>query len=227
MSGPRQFIPATPGLMKPWVLQALQAGPQERAVLLGAVDDLARKSGFKVTDLTGLKRTLLQLSRENLVTNIRKGWWGLSRNVPLTEAETPEDLTWGRKRSMRVLREIGAGTEYVYVLQFLEDVEVAQAKGSLTWKCKIGFSLNAAQRLLTDVKQTYIAKSPEVGLMIRCSNAYATEKAIQYSLRACDLWLKHSDGQEWYLTNPDEVASFYFEWFKACERMRSQGKAVI
>lgn len=124
------------------------------------------------------------------------------------------------KRSTRVLREIGTGLEYVYVMQFHDDVQRARDAGLNGWNCKIGMSKNATQRLLSSVSNTYIAQSPEIGLMIRCDDAANVEKAIYCALCSCNQKIKDSAGHEWFHTSPDHVASFYLEWAKNCAKLK-------
>lgn len=214
----RRLVPAAPANMTPWVLQALKGGPLERSELLGEVDALARPEGFQACDLLALKKTLMKLKNDELIVNLRKGWWALPTGIRVSEIATPANLSMG-KRSIRVLREIGMGAEYVYVMQFHDDVQRARVAGQNGWNCKIGMSKNATQRLLSSVSNTYIAQSPEVGLMIRCNDAANVEKVIHCTLRACDQKVKDSAGHEWFRTSPDHVADFYLEWVKNCTKL--------
>jgi hypothetical protein len=210
-----RLIPATPPNMRSWILQVLEDGPRERSELLLAIDKLARLEGFQASDLLTLKKALSGLKRDGLVANVRKGWWVLPPSSQIPETKSPADLSWGR-RSIAVLREIGLGDEYVYVLQFREDVAVARATNRPAWNCKIGRSKNAEQRLLNGGSSTYVAKAPEIGLMIRCDDAENVEKVIHYTLRKCQRHIKAAAGNEWFETSPDQVASFYSRWVESC-----------
>jgi hypothetical protein len=210
-----ELIPAAPTNMKPLILQVLKDGARERSELLLAVDKLARLEGFQASDPLTLKKALGELKRDGRVENVRKGWWRLPADSQIPETKSPDPLRSG-KRSMPVLREIGLGDEYVYIWQHRDDVEVAKAANRPTWSCKIGKSKNAAQRLLSDGSRTFVAKSPEIGLMIRCDDAENVEKVIHYTLRRCQRSLKDSAGREWFETSPGQVANFYSQWVQSC-----------
>lgn len=219
MTSDRRLVPATPAIMSGWIIEALAGGPRERNELLGMVDTLAKKEGFQVSDISALKKTLMNLKVAGLVVNIRHGWWTLPKQTFTAEVEYPESLSMG-KRSISVLREIGRGAEYVYLLQYSEDVQRAQANGESAWQCKIGKSKNAAQRLLSGVSNTYLVNSPEVGLMIRCDKSANVEVALHTALKICDQHNTTSPGNEWFRTSPNHVASFYLDWMEACLKLK-------
>ena len=219
MTSERRLVPASATNMPAWIIEALQDGPRERTELLGAVDALARAEGFQASDISALKKALMRLRIAGSVVNIRKGWWQLAKKIDVVEAETPRDLTMG-KRSISVLKEIGDGAEFVYVLQFNDEVERAQAIGHSLWNCKIGRSKNAAQRLLSNVSSTYLVQSPEIGLMIRCDQSAIVEAAIHCALKYCGQHTKASPGSEWFLSSPSHVAAFYLDWLKACSDLK-------
>ncbi len=219
MASERRLIPATATNMSPWIIEVLKAGPRERTELLGAVDALARAEGFQALEISALKKALMKLRKAGSVLNIRKGWWQLAKQIDVVEAETPRDLAMG-KRSISVLREIGHGAEFVYVLQFNDEVERARATGHSAWNCKIGRSKNATQRLLNNVSSTYLVQSPEIGLMIRCDQSAIVEAAIHCALKYCGQHIKTSPGNEWFLSSPSRVAAFYLDWLKACSDLK-------
>jgi T5orf172 domain len=211
-----KLIPAAPTNMKPWILQVLRDGPHERSELLFAIDKLGRLEGFQASNLPTLKKALGELKDDGLIANVRKGWWTLPADSQIPETKSPAPVSSGR-RSMPVLREIGRGDECVYILQFRDDVEAARAANRSSWNCKIGKSKNAAQRLLNvGSNNTFIAKPPEIGLMILCDDADNVEKVIHYTLRKCRRHIEHSAGNEWFETSPDQVANFYSQWVKSC-----------
>ena len=158
------------------------------------------------------------MKKEQTVKNMRKGWWDLSLTSEVPENASPVSLSMG-KRSVSVLREIGIGEEYVYVLQYSDDVKKAVEKGHLEWNCKIGRSRNATQRLLSGVSSAYLNRLPEVGLMIRCEDSVYVEAVIHNTLRFCKRSVKSSPGHEWFNTSPDVVSKFYIEWLNGCKAL--------
>ncbi len=219
MTTGKQLVPAAPTNMIPWILHVLEDGPFKLSELCGKVGPLAQSEGFQIRDLHFLKKALAKLKKNSLVINLRKSWWALPPGNRVNEIATPADLFMG-KRSMRVLREIGTGLEYVYVLQFHDDVQRARDAGLNGWTCKIGMSKNATQRLLSNVSNTYIAQSPEIGLMILCDDAVNVEKTLHHTLRACNQKIKDSVGHELFHTSPDHIADFYSEWVKSCAKLK-------
>ena len=218
MTSVRKLVPATATSMMPWVLEALKDGPRERTELFGLVDAIARTQRFQVSDISSLKKALMNLKNDSRVENVRKGWWALSTSTKITEITAPDNLSLG-KRSIPVLREIGQGSEYIYVLQFHDEVQKSLAEGAVMWKCKIGKSRNLSQRLLSNVPATYIDRCPEVGLVTRCDKSTVVEAALHAALRMCDQHSKTSPGTEWFVTSPRHVADFYPDRIKACERL--------
>ncbi len=210
--------------MIPWIIMALQNGPMERDALLTAVDVIANANGFKAKEnMFGLKKALNKLShkdnKENKVKNIRKGWWALADKIVVDEETSPSKLVAG-KRSVDVLREIGKGTQSVYIFQYKEDVDQAKSKKHDCWNCKIGKSKNAENRVTGS--STFIVKSPQVGLLIRCDDSAVVEKILHWSLSKVGQGEKHDAGHEWFRTSPQLVETFYRSWLQACELLKRE-----
>ncbi len=209
----RPPVPAAPANMTPWILQVLEGGPHGRSELLQAANVLAQPNGFLITGVSALKKTLMLLRKKGLVENIRPGWWALASKPFLSDIK-PEPLTIGR-RSIPVLRAIGDGPEDVYVFQYRHEVEAANLTGKTVWKCKIGKSKDAKVRLL-NAASTFMSDRPEVGLRIKCRNSGIVENAIHRALEYHGQKIQDSAGKEWFMTNSDQVTSFYKDWLKAC-----------
>jgi len=92
----------------------------------------------------------------------------------------------------------------------------AREQGRETWDCKIGKAKNAGSRISDSA---FIAKSPVIGLLIKCADEDAVEKVLHNTLRAAGVWRKLDGGQEWYQTSPRRIENFYRAWLPQCRTL--------
>jgi hypothetical protein len=67
---------------------------------------------------------------------------------------------------------------------------------------------------------TYFFNVPIVGLLIRCENADAVERALKGSLQFAEVWLKQAEGKEFFRTSPARIETFYKTWLSLCGALR-------
>ena len=212
---------ATPKTMVPWIVEALEDGPRHRDDLFEFVAKLAEAKGFTAKNIRVLSKGLSRAKDESKIVNLQKGWWCLPETNVLTGLKTLKKVentvfTLGR-RSITALRTIGEGPDTVYVLYSKPHAEIAMRDGQQVWPCKIGKTkAGLGQRLLNGGSSTFVSEEPIVGLAIKCLSASAVETVIQKSLYVAGRWIQQETGQEWYITSPQYVETFYIEWCKIC-----------
>ena len=115
-------------------------------------------------------------------------------------------------------RTLGSGSECVYLYYFENDRELARAERRDQWECKIGYTRRRLEkRLLEQGLSTTLARYPVVALEILIDNAQVLETRIHRALR--DQRISHGAGNEWYMTNPDEVEAIYLRLLPSMEKL--------
>ena len=110
---------------------------------------------------------------------------------------------------MIIEKEIGTGTDCVYVYYNPNDKKLALMEGNDRWECKIGFSsTDPVKRIQSQGYQTSMAREPIIGLVIRTANGYYAESFIHKHLYSYRVPVKVG-GDEWFLTSPAEVESIF------------------
>jgi predicted transcriptional regulator len=104
-----------------------------------------------------------------------------------------------------VERELGEGKGYVYLYFFPNYKLTASMKEEAFWPCKIGYSDAQGLERISSQLGTSHAEKPVIGLKVNSDNAIILEKIIHRILGLRKRKIPDSPGQEWFLTNPDEV----------------------
>ena len=105
-------------------------------------------------------------------------------------------------------RIFGEGKHWVYLYYFNDDKLSAEAEGDEAWPCKIGEAEKNPEKRVKN--QTSGARvEPRIALLLRTNQHKALEKVIHGILTLMDRPLKDTQGREWFLTNPDEVAEIW------------------
>ncbi len=117
-----------------------------------------------------------------------------------------------------VEKTIGVGAHIVYVYYYENDKALALANGRDRWECKIGFTRRQLdKRLIEQGISASLARHPIVPLQILSDHAHVLETRIHRKLSAYKV--PHGIGDEWYLTNPDEVEKVYLELLPSMEKL--------
>lgn len=105
---------------------------------------------------------------------------------------------------------IGTGDQSVYVYYYPAYKELAELKGMDTYRCKVG-KFNNDDPLSRVWKQlgTSTCEYPQVALVINTDNPEKMEKALHIMLDLMGRHLTDTPGNEWFLTNPEEVEAIY------------------
>jgi hypothetical protein len=167
-----------------------------------------------------ISRVLQDLKNDGLVVSPGHGWWRWSNSSPdspITE-EQVTDTTASVDEAIndfepiiRPHKEVGAGSECVYLYFNPNDRRLAELEGHDVWECKIGRtgSRDAIQRILGQGSRTALSRLPTVGLVLRSEDSAALESALHSSLRLVSAEDPDSPGNEWFITSPARVEAWY------------------
>jgi hypothetical protein len=182
-------------------------------------------------------RVLNDLKNDGLVDNHAHGYW-LGQLSPRQDGSTgeiegggevsdagdfdeepPADLDEG----LRPEKEVGSGTECVYLYFNPNDRRLAQLEGREVWECKIGRtgSADAISRILGQGVRTALSRLPTVGIVLRTDDSAELERALHSSLRLLEAEVPDSPGAEWFLTSPVRVEAWYSRFQEALADLRA------
>ena len=163
------------------------------------------------------EEALRQLSDEGKAEQISKYEW----EERLLVDELFEELINGTpaKPAQRISKEkwrilpphqqiFGEGEGWVYLYYFDKGKAEAQDQGSKVWPCKIGFTENEPEKRIQQQMEEN-SDIPIIALLLQTNKPKVLERSIHGILTLRGSHLKHPQGREWFLTEPDEVASIY------------------
>jgi T5orf172 domain len=158
------------------------------------------------------KRALTQLKREGLAQNPCPGdWMILASGTMIQEVEAncgqeevlnenAPEVSWGE-------RELGTGARAIYVYYLPAYRHLAELKGADSWPCKIGRTdRDPFYRILSQLA-TAFPEPPRIPLILRTDDSQMLETAIHLALVGRGRKIDDAPGDEWFVTNPDEVES--------------------
>ena len=123
-----------------------------------------------------------------------------------------------RSADVKIQKTIGSGSERVYLYFFDNDRRLANSEGRNRWECKIGYTRRRLdKRLFEQGLATTLDRHPIVGLEILSDHAQVLETRIHRALN--ERKVSHGAGNEWFVTNPDEVEEIYFELLPSMEKL--------
>jgi len=202
--------------------------------LVDRVAQLHRQRGGAVPPDSALpvRRVLQDLRDEGLVVAPGHGWWrwhgdgaagtttpekGIIKTVP-----APNDSIDDLQPTIRIEKELGTGSECVYLYFNPNDRRLAEMEGRDCWECKIGrtSSCDAVGRILGQGIRTSLSRLPTVGLILRTDDSAALEKALHSSLRLVGADVPDSPGNEWFITSPARVEAWYACFQKCIDELR-------
>ena len=105
-------------------------------------------------------------------------------------------------------RIFGEAEGWVYLYYFDKKKAEAQNQGNKVWPCNIGFTERQPEKRIQE-QMTEDSDIPIIALLLRTDEPKLLEKTIHGILKLRGLHLKQAQGNEWFLTNPDEIVSIY------------------
>ncbi len=180
-----------------------------------------------------IRRVLQDLRSDGLVITPGHGWWRWTGSSPdglipeeqaIDTTASVDDAIDDLEPDIRPDKEVGAGSECVYLYFNPNDRRLAELEGRDVWECKIGrtASRDAIQRILGQGIRTALSRLPTVGLVLRAEDSAALESALHSSLRLVGAEVPDSPGNEWFITSPARVEAWYESFQNALAAIRHQ-----
>ena len=214
MSSSHLGLPLTPKVARKIIVELFEPQPQwaTKALIEKVPQEHRQRDGIdgKDTIKNVINKALGYLKEDGCIQRKGYGVWewigagpdaGDLAPAPLS-AVLPDD-------KIKIEQTLGEGPESVYVYYYDTDRELANFKGHPTWECKIGNAGEPVSRILSQTK-TSRHTLPVIALAIRSDDAEGLERLIHRLLRRAGLWKNNDDcGDEWFMTNPEQVAVCY------------------
>jgi len=202
--------------------------------LVDRIAQLHRQRGGDVPPEPALpvRRVLQDLRDEGLVVAPGHGWWRwnsggadgaiTAEDEPMEPGPVTDELIADLQPSVHIEKEVGEGSECVYLYFNPNDRRLAELEGRGSWECKIGrtSSCDAIGRVLGQGIRTSLSRLPTIGLVLRTDDSAALEKALHASLRLVGADVPDSPGNEWFMTSPTRVEAWYAGFQKSLEEIR-------
>jgi hypothetical protein len=228
----RSNLPLTPGPARKILAELFNEKPLWRtAALIERVPQKWRDRGGvlgKDTMKNVINKALGYLKRDGCIRRPAYGYWewigdggpageddlasAPPSSVPIEEKITIEQtLTEGPAsvEKIKIEQTLGEGTESVYVYYYDTDRELANFKGQAAWPCKIGRAGEPVDRILNQTR-TARHSLPVFALAIWSDDARGMEELIHQLLQRAGLSIDNDYcGDEWFMTNPEQIAACY------------------
>ena len=228
-------LPFVRPIIRSLVEEVFREQPQWKSRdLVDRIAQLHRQRGGAVPPEPALpvRRVLQDLRDEGLVVAPGHGWWRWNGdgtgeattpdNESAEPAPAPDELVADLQPSIQLEKELGSGSECVYLYFNPNDRRLAELEGRDSWECKIGrtSSCDAVGRILGQGIRTSLSRLPTVGLVLRTEDSAALEKALHASLRLVGADVPDSPGNEWFMTSPAHIEAWYAGFQKCLEEIR-------
>ena len=214
-------MPITSIMAKPVVAEALilEHLPREKGFKRDELSDFICEKHVSLGGLASkktaikhnVKKALIKLKKQGLVTNPAKGLWSVcspsSVDVPAVLADEGDTVV--SSSAILADEELGIGSGVVYVYYYPIYKEMADLKGESIWECKIGKSVVDAYGRVKSQTGTSMPECPHIALVLNTDFENDLEKAIQLILKIRGQCLDSAPGKEWFITNPAEVKAIY------------------
>jgi hypothetical protein len=205
----------SPSDVGPILVEVLERrGASKRTDLIAAVEAAWKEAGGPpisgVTDK--VKVALRQLADQGIARQSGSvGIWELTNGdpIPATAEPTPEMAEEGAPATESAAElELGAGRQLVYCFYLGIYRHEAQSRGEDRWPIKIGMTTGPLDGRMATLK-TALPDEPRLAVLIRADNAALLEKVLQGVLTLRGYKHDVSGGDEWFLTNPEEIVDLY------------------
>lgn len=167
------------------------------------------RGGLEQTSEKALPVTngLGRLKRKDLANNPEKGYWTINRHG------FKENLSVKPEKEEDILI-VGEGESVVYLYYFPTYRSYAESTGKDSYPCKVGRTDGGVDIRINSQVETALPEEPVIGLIIQTDNPIGMEKQVHDLLDIAGFRKKDAPGKEWFVTNPDQVKSFY----EACQK---------
>ena len=155
------------------------------------------------------KRALTQLSENGKAQQISKDEWEETSLLEMINGVRPRRISEEKWHLPPTCQQIfGKGKGWVYLYYFDKEKSEMQDQGNRVWPCKIGQTEREPEKRIRE-QIDEDSDIPIIALLLRTDKPKVLERTIHGILTLRDVGLKHKQGKEWFLTNPDEVVDIY------------------
>ena len=164
---------------------------------------------WPIDDTQIIKKVLTQFSENGKAQQISKY---VSEEVSLLEmlnGVRPRTISEEKWRIPPACQQIfGEGEGWVYLYYFHKEKAETQDQGNEVWPCKIGRTKREPERRIQE-QIDEDSDIPIIAVLLKTDKPKILERTIHGILTLRGVHLKHEQGKEWFLTNPDEVVDIY------------------
>ena len=196
-------MPLTESIMRSWIVELTEPESEFRTgelynqvhthhLTCGGIDSEADEPKKE------FQKALAALRREGILEKARYGWWTrTTRTPPAEQALTDESMENADVR-------IGEGSEEVYAWYLPISRELVELKGDANFAMKVGRTNRTAEDRVRESIGA-LPERPIVGFVWRTDDSVSGEKVLHGTLAFRGWHLPDAIGNEWYLTNPEEL----------------------
>ena len=202
-------IKLTPNVFKELLIQFFDGIQFKRDVAISKIIKYHQENGGIVKDVSGVavfKKATMKMRNTGL-ENIGYGVWVLNykkNDVSLDVAEIEKPNI-----SIEPDKNIGTGSNAVYMYYFDTYRVFAESRGEKNWQCKIGRTDSEPLQRIFNQSGTSFPELPHVALVIHCDRSQQLETTLHSILKLRNRRIKTAPGNEWFYTSPSEIENIY------------------
>ena len=177
------------------------------------------------------KKVLQRLKTEGVI--VHAGAKGLWRKTTNNTQDILKQNTYNKQdaldnntslpRPKSAIKQIGSGSEIVYLYYDPTSKELADKSEKSVWPCKIGSTTTGSSydRIMSQGAKTAFSSKPVIALDILTDNSTLLEKMIQNALKIAGTHSNNEVGTEWFNTNPEKIIEFYNSILPAIQKLKN------
>ena len=202
-------IKLTPNVFKELLIEFFDGIQFKRDVAISKIIKYHHENGGIIKDVNGVAvfKKATQKMRNTGLENIGYGVWVLNykkNDVSLDVAEIEKPNI-----SIEPDKNIGTGSNSVYIYYFDTYRVFAESRGEKYWQCKIGRTDSEPLQRIFNQSGTSFPELPHVALVIYCDRPQQLETTLHSILKLRNRWIETAPGNEWFYTNPSEIENIY------------------
>ena len=160
--------------------------------------------------VSSFKRATQKLRNKGYnLQNIGYGMWFLDSDSKPYKGFWSSTEIIAEDTNVNNTKEIGSGSETVYVYYYPIYRKYALLNNQSEWQCKIGMTTKNLWDRIYSQAATCFPEEPFIALIIKCDDARTIETILHKILKNKNKWLETAPGKEWFLTSPEEVENIY------------------
>ena len=139
----------------------------------------------------------------------------LYADIASGKARAPEVIYNPDKVEASEVKEIGKGSESVYLYYFPTYRRYAELLKEPNYPCNVGRTEGVVTNRVSQQIGDQLPEKPQLALILRTDNCRWLEARIHAALKRKGKQIEDAIGEEWFMTDPSEVKSIYQSIFGA------------